>query len=140
MEYASTDERLSQLDFENDIKLVEKCNNYRTKLSQAPVQSNFKVYCLLIFQTSTINNDKYLIIHGTNSEPSYIGGSICAERSAIVKLRFYDDAVIKKVIVTTDSSNTISPGSLCREYLTSFAISTTPIIMGNVMTGMTLPL
>jgi len=61
----------------------------------------------------------------------YIGGAICAERAALMRLRHLNSPVIKKVIVTTDSINAIAPGVLCREYLMSSADPNTVIVMGN---------
>lgn len=48
-----------------------------------------------------------------------------------MRLRHYVSPEIKKVIVTTDSSNAIAPGLLCREYLMSTADPSTVVVMGN---------
>lgn len=121
-------------DFYHDNKeLVNLCNCERLNLSEPPSQSNFRVFCLLIVSISS-KTDEYLIIQGTNSEPCYIGGSICAERSALLRLRFFrneENVQIEKVIVTTDSLSPVSPGALCREYLISFGATTIPVLIGN---------
>jgi cytidine deaminase len=67
----------------------------------------------------------------TAGEQGYIGGSICAERAALLQLAHYKSPVIKKVIVTTDSESPIAPGVLCREYLLSHAAPNTAVVMAN---------
>lgn len=46
-------------------------------------------------------------------------GSICAERSALTKMRFIADSILEKVVVVSDCDEPISPGALCREYIIS---------------------
>jgi cytidine deaminase len=76
-------------------RLIKMCNDCRLSLSSSPTQSNFRVYAFLFIETPF---DGLLhLIHGTNAEPGYIGGSICAERSALVKLRFFTNPKIIKV-------------------------------------------
>ena len=64
--------------------------------------------------TSTRN---YVV--GTNDEPCYMNGSLCAERAALVQLRFLPIKRITKVVITTDSPQPIFPGFLCREFMCS---------------------
>ena len=54
---------------------------------------------------------------GTNDEPGFIGGAICAERAAMVQLRFAPPHKITKIVICTDSADPISPGMLCREFI-----------------------
>lgn len=50
---------------------------------------------------------------GTNAEPSTIGGSICAERAAMCKLREAKDCKrVTKVVVVTDNPGPLAPGKL----------------------------
>lgn len=110
-------------------ELVRLCNIRRLNLYEAPSQSNFRVFCFLIIEygkEATLD-----IIEGTNSESSYIGGSICAERAALMQLRHLESPIIRKIVIVTDSRDTISPGLLCREYLMSNAVFSTPIVLGN---------
>jgi hypothetical protein len=58
---------------------------------------------------------RYIV--GTNDEPGFIGGAICAERAAMVQLRFAPPHRITKLVIGTDSTDPISPGLLCREFL-----------------------
>lgn len=78
-------------------RLIQMCNECRLLLSSSPTQSNFRVYAFLFIETPL---DGLLhLVHGTNAEPGYIGGSICAERSALVKLRFFTNPKIIKVLI-----------------------------------------
>jgi cytidine deaminase len=55
---------------------------------------------------------------GTNDEPgAFIGGSICAERAALVQLRFLPNVKVSKIVIVTDHEYPISPGTLCREFM-----------------------
>lgn len=103
----------------NNNKLCELANQRRRELIDSPFQSHFRVYALLIIKLNAV----YYQIEGTNSEPSYIGGSICAERAALVKLRLLpcNSWSIEKMVIVTDNDSPISPGLLCREYISSLA-------------------
>jgi hypothetical protein len=46
-----------------------------------------------------------------------MGGAICAERAAMVQLRFVPKFSITKLVIATDSLAPIAPGMLCREFL-----------------------
>lgn len=117
------------LDFVHDDKvLVDYCNYKRINLPSSPSQSNFRVYCLLLVELA---DGSIKIIEGTNGEQGYIGGAICAERSALLQLRFWENPTVMKVVVTTDSDRALSPGALCREYLLSSMNSSIPVIMAN---------
>jgi cytidine deaminase len=93
------------------------------------------VLALLFFETDDSNNnpskkksllppwvpqqtsDGRTYIVGTNDEPGFMGGAICAERAAMVQLRFVPSFQITKLVIATDSLEPISPGLLCREFL-----------------------
>lgn len=113
--------------YQDDEKLINLCNEMRLSLATAPSQSFFKVCCLLII--SYQGAMKFL--QGANSEEGYIGGAICAERSALVKLRFLDGAKVLKVVIVTDSELAVSPGLLCRQYLMSTCEPSTVVVLGN---------
>ena len=76
---------------------------------------------------------------GTNDEPCTISGSICAERAALLQLRFVPNVTqITKVVIVTDSPQPISPGMLCREYMSShdrIDIDTMDIVLGSSVCG-----
>ena len=46
-----------------------------------------------------------------------MGGATCAERAAMVQLRFAPPHKLTKLVIATDSLDAISPGILCREFL-----------------------
>ena len=118
--------------YDDDLYLCQLANQRRLALASSPSQSNFRVYALIIVEINDESGTIQRIIDGTNSEQGYIGGSICAERSALVKLRFFPSStVIKKIIITTDSSHPISPGILCREYIISLAPPSTPLVLAS---------
>jgi len=79
-----------------------------------------------LYSTTPSNRDQeespsetYNYVVGTNEEPCHLSGSICAERAALVQLRFLPNVKVTKVIVCTDARDVISPGMLCREFMAS---------------------
>jgi cytidine deaminase len=108
---------------------IELAHKYRLSLSSSPSQSSFKVLALLFYEDdesqqsqlppwvpqTTTDGRKYIV--GTNDEPGYMGGAICAERAAMVQLRFVPSFQLTKLVIATDSLEPISPGMLCREFL-----------------------
>jgi cytidine deaminase len=112
---------------------TQLANEFRLSLSK-PSQSSFRVLALLFYTTydekgsissssrlppwvSQTTRDGRKFIVGANDEPGYMGGSICAERSAMVQLRFVPSFRITKLVICTDSKDPIAPGMLCREFL-----------------------
>lgn len=118
---------------DQDRKDTQLAHEFRLSLSTTPSQSSFRVLALLFYkegenssgQTSSQlppwvaqkTKDGRSFIVGTNDEPGFMGGAICAERSAMVQLRFLPSFEITKVVICTDSLDPISPGILCREFL-----------------------
>jgi cytidine deaminase len=108
---------------------IELAHKYRLSLSSSPSQSSFRVLALLFYQLekeseippfipmSQTSSDGRRYIAGTNDEPGYMGGAICAERAAMVQLRFAAPHKLTKLVIATDSIDPISPGILCREFL-----------------------
>ena len=108
-------------------------HQYRLSLPSSPSQSNFRVLALLFYEESSDQDGTTLshlppwikqkvgertFIVGTNDEPGYMGGAICAERAAMVQLRFVPAFKLTKVVIATDCETLpISPGMLCREFL-----------------------
>jgi len=68
-------------------------------------------------------------VTGTNTEPCFIGNSICSERTAILQMRMKRYASVEKLYLTADADSFITPGLLCREFLSEFLAPTTPVIM-----------
>lgn len=125
-------EGYSQVDIlalmEDDTALVKLCNDGRETLFSAPAQSNFRVYAILVVEKV---DGSLCLVRGANGEQGYIGGAICAERCALLQLRFIKNPIIRKIAVVTDSDAATSPGVLCREYLMSSAQPDTPVVIGN---------
>ena len=80
-----------------------------------PRQSSFRVIAI-IYYTLLNDNREYKVI-GANDEPCYMNGGICAERAALVQLRFLPVDKITKIVIVTDSKDPIFPGFLCREFM-----------------------
>lgn len=68
-------------------------------------------------------NGRLALLAGTNSEPSTIGGSICAERAALCKLREATDCKrVTKVVVVSDSPTPLAPGASCSTVVGGYAL------------------
>lgn len=117
-------------------------HSYRLSLPSKPTQSSFRVLAVLFYETETQNktpdsvekgksilapwisqtsSDGRTYIVGTNDEPGFMGGAVCAERSAMVQLRFVPNFRITKLVIATDSVDPITPGVLCREFFAGHA-------------------
>ncbi|KAF8600529.1 cytidine deaminase [Ceratobasidium sp. AG-I] len=69
------------------------------------------------------------IIKGANIENASYGGTICAERTALVKAVSEGTKRFLAIAVTTDVSATISPCGICRQFIREFCPLSTPILM-----------
>ena len=88
-----------------DDEFIQLATEMRNKL-RPPIQSNFRVFSILCFENSA---GEECFVTGTNSEQSFIGGSICAERSAAVQLPFCNFKRMTKIYVTSDMDDYITP-------------------------------
>lgn len=125
-----------------DLRLAHQ---YRLSLTTAPTQSNFRVVALVFFKTnqdeaaapvaSCFDERGRRYIVGTNDEPCNMFGSICAERAAMVQLRWIPTATVTKVVIVTDAARAVTPGILCREFMASkpFMANYTPIVLGGCL-------
>jgi cytidine deaminase len=97
-------ERVSDVEFQqllsDDHRAIAYANKIRLQLPSSPPQSQFRVVAILFIK---YDEDKLRLICGTNTEPGYIGGSICAERAAICRLRFLSRPRILKIAIATDN-------------------------------------
>ena len=77
--------------------------------------SNFKV-------ASAIESEAGNFYYGCNVENSTIGATICAERTAIVKMISEEGpkAKIKKIYVLSETDEPISPCGICRQNIYEF--------------------
>lgn len=114
---------------EQDVQDVAMAHRYRLSLTILPTQSSFRVVALIFYDGPTTSvtfpaadirseDDSRRYVVGTNDEPGgNIGGSICAERAALVQLRFLPQVKVTKIVIVTDHEQPISPGMLCREFM-----------------------
>mmetsp|Transcript_5383 Transcript_5383/g.7997 ORF Transcript_5383/g.7997 Transcript_5383/m.7997 type:complete len:475 (-) Transcript_5383:142-1566(-) len=143
MSLTAEQQQKEQEEDEEDIVLAHK---YRLSLPSAPRQSSFRVLAVIFYElnndgnnnindnsntnnnsssSSSINNNSHQRhqrhhVVGANDEPCYINGSICAERAALVQLRFIPNLRrITKVVISTDAQEPVHPGMLCREFMSS---------------------
>jgi cytidine deaminase len=129
-------------DDDDDHSLIRLAHQHRLKLTP-PSQSNFRVVAILCYEVTESNNQNdesaqrnattttvdrfsgalssrnYDYVIGTNGEPGgNISGSICAERSAMLQLRFVPNVRrITKLVISTDARYPTAPGMMCREFL-----------------------
>lgn len=122
---------------EEDENWLVKTEEFRKKyILNKPRHSNFVVTATVVFFNQSKNVEGF--IQGTNYEPCWIGGSICAERCALMSLRVSnqdnDDIIVKSIYITSDSDSVITPGVMCREFIFSSPQvdpSKTAIVAGN---------
>jgi cytidine deaminase len=112
--------------------VLQVINAYRTTLLR-PYQSHFRVIALVVYKDG---EGKFSHICGANAEPCTIGGSICAERAALVSLRHVPPPVklLALYVVTDEARDALFPGILCKEYLSSMADDDLPIFVANTET------
>mmetsp|Transcript_11628 Transcript_11628/g.40705 ORF Transcript_11628/g.40705 Transcript_11628/m.40705 type:complete len:383 (-) Transcript_11628:139-1287(-) len=102
---------------ERDRALVARAYALRDA-HEAPIHSAFNVIAII---TCEAPDGSLFTVTGANNETCNIGGSLCAERSALAKLRFHDYDRLVSVHIVTSSPNPVTPGMLCREYLSELA-------------------
>ena len=66
---------------------------------------------------------------GTNTESVWLGGSICAERSALTQLRQLAYGRVLAVYLVSQLSSPLAPGLMCREMLLQFLAPDTRLLM-----------
>jgi len=84
--------------------------------------SNFRVGAALLATDGTI-------IKGTNVENASYGGTICAERTAIVKAVSEGIKAFVALAVVTDVASPISPCGMCRQVIREFCKLDMPILL-----------
>eukprot|EP00429_Kryptoperidinium_foliaceum_P008482 CAMPEP_0176017490 /NCGR_PEP_ID=MMETSP0120_2-20121206/8389_1 /TAXON_ID=160619 /ORGANISM="Kryptoperidinium foliaceum, Strain CCMP 1326" /LENGTH=388 /DNA_ID=CAMNT_0017350511 /DNA_START=135 /DNA_END=1305 /DNA_ORIENTATION=- len=124
---------------DEDWKDLVLAHRYRIALPSKPRQSSFRVLALIFYDIpkddystndtpkgqpilppwiaqTTADGQRNFVV-GTNDEPGFMGGAICAERAALVQFRFLPSYTVTKIVISTDSVDPITPGLLCREFL-----------------------
>lgn len=69
------------------------------------------------------------IIKGANIENASYGGTICAERTALVKAVSEGVKSFTAIAVVTDVKQPISPCGICRQFIREFCSLKTPILL-----------
>ncbi|KAI0040062.1 cytidine deaminase [Auriscalpium vulgare] len=69
------------------------------------------------------------IIKGANIENASYGGTICAERTAIVKAVSDGTRSFAALAVTTDVAQALSPCGICRQVIREFCALDMPILL-----------
>ncbi|EJD41441.1 cytidine deaminase [Auricularia subglabra TFB-10046 SS5] len=69
------------------------------------------------------------IIKGANIENASYGGTICAERTALVKAVSDGTREFSALAVVTDVANAISPCGICRQFIREFCSLSMPIFL-----------
>ncbi|KAJ3787685.1 cytidine deaminase [Lentinula aff. detonsa] len=84
--------------------------------------SKFRVGAALLASDGTI-------VKGANIENASYGGTICAERTAIVKSASEGNRSFAALAVVTDVKSAISPCGLCRQVIREFCAQDMPILL-----------
>lgn len=115
---------LSQED-EEYFTVLERHRDHDMKL---PLLSSFRV--LALFAYEDLDGNRQHVV-GANCECANIGGALCAERAAICQLQLLPVAFVRKVYIVSDADVCLTPGTLCREFLSSSPLFTrqTPFLM-----------
>ncbi|EIN06315.1 cytidine deaminase [Punctularia strigosozonata HHB-11173 SS5] len=108
---------LSQVDRERLIKA-----SFEAKAMAYCRYSNFRVGAALL-------TSKGEIIKGANIENASYGGTICAERTALVKAVSEGMRDFVALAVVTDVKSTISPCGMCRQVIREFCAMDMPILL-----------
>jgi len=100
--------------------LVKSC--FEAKQFSYSPYSKFRVGAALL----TVNGQ---IIKGTNIENAAYGGTICAERTALVKATSEGIRSFIALAITTDVASPISPCGMCRQFIREFCSNEMPILL-----------
>ncbi|GMH98331.1 hypothetical protein TrST_g9793 [Triparma strigata] len=90
--------------------------NYHRVKSPKPGLSSFNVAATIRYE---LHRGGIKTVTGVNSEPCSLSGSICAERAALSNMREDEIKKMLSVSIVSDSVKPITPGLLCREYMSS---------------------
>jgi len=109
-----------------DVKWLQLAFKLKNNLHSRPVHTSFRVFAIITY-VDTSCETKY--VTGTNSETTFVGTGICAERAACLQLRTTDCVRVTKIYLVSDSPTELTPGLLCREFLHEFCATSTPVAM-----------
>lgn len=81
---------------------------------------------------SALVTSKGKVYSGTNIENASYGGTICAERVAIVEAVKSGDKKFSHIVVVTDTKMQTPPCGMCRQVMAEFFDDNTQIWIGNL--------
>lgn len=102
--------------------LIEKADDM-LKMAYVPY-SNFPVGAVILSETGEV-------FAGCNVENSSYGLSICAERTAIFKAVSEGSREFKKMVITGNTDDPISPCGACRQVISEFCEPDMPVVLTN---------
>ena len=108
-----------------DVVLKAHKKAVAVRLNSYSPYSKFKVGSALV----TNSGDIYV---GTNVENASYGGTICAERVAIVEAVKKGDKKFKHIVVVTDTKMQTPPCGMCRQVMAEFFNDKTQIWIGDL--------
>jgi len=93
----------------------------RLRRKRRPSQSGFRVVAVVVYRYA---DGALRHVVGHNDEASNLLNSCCAERAAFLQLaglarEAAGELEVLGVYITTDASHALTPGALCREYMSS---------------------
>ena len=106
----------------NDEELFEKAIEAR-EFAYAPY-SKFKVGAALLTKSG-------IVFTGCNVENVSFGGTICAERVAMVKAISEGERIFSKIAVVADTESPVRPCGICLQFLSEFNVDMV-VIMGTL--------
>eukprot|EP01052_Picozoa_sp_SAG31_P005850 SAG31_NODE_264_length_18835_cov_7.543553_1_plen_353_part_00 len=81
--------------------------------------------------------EREVVGHNAEVAQPALAGAICAERAAMLQALGGASAgtrlsTLRKVIVVSDAARPITPGNLCREFLSEYGAPSTPIVLASI--------
>ncbi|KAL5492737.1 hypothetical protein ACEPAI_4184 [Sanghuangporus weigelae] len=102
-----------------------------TRLIKAAVEAKEYAYCRYSkFRVgAALLSKSGNVIKGSNIENASYGGTICAERTALIKAVSEGIREFRALAVTTDMPSVISPCGMCRQVIREFCSLDMPVFL-----------
>ena len=106
--------------------------------STRPIHSHFLVSATVVYVDQ---EGQERSVEGVNTETCVLSSCICAERTALVQLRLAPTGwrYVRGVYITASCEALITPGLLCREFLSEFSEATAAVREGHLGQQLTPP-